>query len=69
MTELAPDACIVCGKPRPLTPDGRQYQSSSWFYLAAATPLGSMACSPECATVAVERFQKTGRCDSTGEKS
>ncbi len=65
MTELAPAACIVCGKPIPET----QPHPNTWVYLANAEPLGAMACGPDCATVAIERFQYTGRCDSTGEKS
>lgn len=71
MTELAPDACIVCGKKRPETPIGpRRYPyPHTWVYLAGAMPVGFMACSPECAEVAVERFLKTGRCDAKGKKS
>lgn len=65
VTELAPEACIVCGKAKPSTPP----EPNTWIYLAGATPLGSMACCPECAHVAVERFLKTGRCDAEGEKS
>jgi len=63
--ELAPEACIVCGKDRLTTLD----EPSTWVYLAGATPLGSMACGPECTAVAVERFKATGRCDSKEQKS
>lgn len=57
VTELAPEECIVCGKPKPT------------LYLAGAVPVGSMACSADCAEVAIERFMQTGRCDARGEKS
>jgi len=60
--ELAPEECIVCGKKKKLPPG----TVNTWVYLAGATPLGSMACGPECATVAVERFVATGRCDDKG---
>jgi hypothetical protein len=60
---LAPEACIVCGKERPRF---SLSETNTWVYLAGAKPLGSMACSPECAVVAVERFQSTGRCDARG---
>jgi len=63
--ELAPEACIVCGKAR----RGKSSKPNTWVYLAGATPLGSMACGPECAQVAVARFLKTGRCDAKGAKS
>lgn len=63
--ELAPEACIVCGKEKELPPG----TVNTWVYLAGSTPLGSMACGPECAQVAVARFLKTGRCDAQGAKS
>lgn len=66
--ELAPEACIVCGKAIPAIPKKR-LSPNTWVYLAGATPLGSMACGPECAQVAVARFLKTGRCDAKGAKS
>jgi hypothetical protein len=61
VTELAPEACIVCGKTKTSKPPVQ------WVYLTGATPLGSVACSPECTQVAVDRFLKTGRCDARGK--
>lgn len=77
MTELAPESCIVCGKERPKGQDiFRQLQEQkfvvdqyTWIYLAGAEPVGSMACGAECAAVAIERFNTTGRCDAKGKKS
>jgi len=56
---LAPAACIVCGKPQPT-----DAPTSGWTYLAGAKPIGSMACSDACAEEAVERFHLFGRCDA-----
>ncbi len=59
--EVAPaDECIVCGLRRPHWP------SRGGIYLADSVPLGALACSPDCAGVAVARWMKTGRCDSRG---
>lgn len=63
--ELAPEACIVCGKRMPEQPP----TPNTWVYLSGTEPLGSMACGAECAAVAVERFHRTGRCDARGGKS
>lgn len=57
--ELAPTACIVCGRKHP---GGENVPG--WAYLAGAQPIGSMACSPKCTEKAVERFHRTGRCDT-----
>jgi predicted nucleic acid-binding Zn ribbon protein len=59
--ELAPNGCIVCKKPHP---GGENVPG--WTYLAGAKPLGALACSPQCTLEALQRFQKTGRCDAAG---
>jgi hypothetical protein len=63
VTDLAPDACIVCGKPVPDTAP----KENHWVYLSGSTPLGAIACSLECTVIAVERFNHTGRCDAKGK--
>lgn len=66
--QVAPgDECIVCGLRRP---DGSR--SHHWgIYLAGSVPLGAIACSPSCASVAVDRMLTTGRADEpeSGETS
>jgi ferredoxin len=57
--EIAPTACIVCGRKHP---GGENVPG--WSYLAGAIPLGSIACSEACAKKAVDRFNRTGRCDT-----
>jgi len=54
--ELAPEGCVVCGKPL-------SAQLSGWVYLAGSTPRGAMCCSPACTQIAVKRFYNTGRVD------
>jgi hypothetical protein len=59
LTELAPDACVVCGLPRPAEPPAE----NTWVYLAGSVPTGALACSSSCAAEAVMRQVMTGRCD------
>jgi hypothetical protein len=60
--EMAPMACIVCNKAA--TDSLLAAKHSQWIYLAGVVPLGSLACSGECARVAIERFRFTGRTDA-----
>lgn len=59
--EIAPKSCIVCGKAHP---GGKNLPD--WSYLAGATPIGAITCSVDCLRTAIDRFQKTGRCDALG---
>lgn len=59
MTELAPEACIVCGAQKELVPGA----PNTWLYLANVEPLGSLACSTACAVVAIRNVRDTGRTD------
>lgn len=61
--ELAPFACIVCGKPKP---EGVIENCPGWSYLAGAKPIGALTCSDDCLEVALERHRKTGRVDKKG---
>lgn len=53
---LAPEECIVCHKPF-------SEQKGGWSYIAGADPPGAMACSAPCVKIAVDRWERTGRCD------
>lgn len=68
VTEIAPAKCIVCGKKNPLGESTEQGTpiGGGWCYLAGSIPVGSIACSPECTRIAVDRFRQTGRCDTKG---
>jgi predicted nucleic acid-binding Zn ribbon protein len=60
--ELAPFACIVCGKPKP---DGETKDCPGWTYIADAIPVGALTCSEECFQVVLDRHERTGRVDTT----
>ena len=64
MTELAPECCIVCGIARPEVCD-----DSEWTYIAGARPVGSLACSNKCLTIAIQRHKRTGRVDCPKEQT
>jgi hypothetical protein len=57
--DIAPDGCIICRKKTP--------SAEGWTYLAGSKPMGAVACSSKCTQEAIERFNRTGRCD--GEKA
>lgn len=57
--EVAPAACIVCGKPSP----GGEHVPG-WIYLAGSIPIGAIACSDECGKIAISRHVRTGRVDN-----
>lgn len=63
LSAMAPSSCIVCGKPHP---GGKN--APGWIYLAGAKPLGAVACSAKCGSVAGERFARTGRVDAPEER-
>jgi hypothetical protein len=62
-SNMAPSCCIVCGKPHP----GGQ-NVPGWVYLAGAKPLGAIACSAHCGSIAGQRFARTGRVDAPEER-
>ena len=59
--EIAPNECIVCGKKPPPSPSGKGVPG--WAFLSGAKPIGALTCSAECTKTAIERFNRTGRCD------
>lgn len=58
--EVAPMACIVCGKK---APEGQKENVPGWAYLAGAEPIGSITCGSDCMKVAIERHEKGLRVD------
>lgn len=58
--EVAPKACIVCGKP---APEG-QSNVPGWSYLAGSKPVGAVTCSASCRDKAIDRHRRTGRVDT-----
>jgi hypothetical protein len=62
-SDMAPAACIVCGKKHP---GGDNVPG--WTYFSGVQPLGAMSCSLPCAEAVILRVRKTGRADVPKEQ-
>ena len=62
-SDMAPAACIVCGKK---FPGGDNVPG--WTYFSAVKPLGTMSCSLPCAEAVIARVRTTGRADVPKEQ-